>query len=93
MRKFVIWFYVFYFILLLFVLFNPYKTYLYDGGDLLSLHLEINLVLGVLSLVLIIFNKKNRSDWGLSLILALVNILIIYPILLVYMFFGIPFIN
>ncbi|WP_415409010.1 hypothetical protein [Staphylococcus agnetis] len=93
MRKYVVWFYVIYFILLITALLNPYKVYQYDGGDLLTVHLEFNLLLGFLSVILMIFNKKNRSDWGLILTLALVNILIVYPIILIYMFFGIPFIN
>lgn len=93
LRSLVIGYYVVYFIILSGVLINPFKTNQYDGGDVLTTHLEINVLIGILSLLLILFNKKNRNAWVLSVILALINILIIYPILFIYMFFGIPFIN
>lgn len=58
LRNFVIGCYVVYFIILSGVLINPFKTNQFDGGDVLTTHLEINVLVGILSLLLILFNKK-----------------------------------
>ncbi|CAD7360818.1 MULTISPECIES: hypothetical protein [Staphylococcus] len=76
--------------LLVLFLFIPIPFLNYEGGDILSIYFQVSLILFVLSVTLYFLNQKNRKTWMISTILSILSILIVFPVVFFYLFFGIP---
>lgn len=97
MKKYIIFIYIIILIVVLMSFINPYYdayfTHVYDGGDISIYHLELSIILLVISVGGVIVHKREREAWLLSIGLAIFNVLVINPLIFFYVFFGLPFVN
>ena len=80
------------YLVLLALLFLPITPSDWYGGDSLNIFVVISFILLTFSLLLLIVSQpEHKPIWKMSSLINTVNLVVLYPLLLFLLFFGIPF--
>lgn len=80
------------YLVLLALLFLPITPSEWYGGDSLNVFVVTSFILLTFSLLLLIVSQpEHKAIWKISSLINTINLVVLYPLFLFLLFFGIPF--